>query len=164
MSSKRSVTPNKPWVDPALSDYESGLQALFGGKIAAARKHFEAVVASAEQPEIRARATSYLELCARRESTVAPPDDPYLEAVAAKNDGDFDAARDLASRGGRKGKDERFAYLAAAVEALSGNTAEAVRQLQQAIEMNAENRIHAFHDSDFQSLRGEPGFDELYSD
>jgi hypothetical protein len=82
--------------------------------------------------------------------------------VVAKNRGDYAAVLEVCARGGRRGKDERFAYLAASALALSGDLDEAVKVLQQAIELNPENRVHAFHDPDFRVLRGHAGFDGLY--
>lgn len=165
MSSKNNARPSEQrWVDPTLADYEKALEALSGGKLPTAHKLFQSVAESAEQTDLAARARGFAELCARRLEEATAPEDPYLEAVFAKNQGRLEDARDLCARGGRKGKDDRFAYLAASVEALDGNDEEAVRQLQQAIELNPKNRVHAFHDSDFQSLRGLEEFDALYAD
>ena len=81
----------------------------------------------------------------------------------AKNEGDFDTALELCARGGLKGRDERFAYLAAAIEGLRENHEEALELLEKAIEMNGVNRVHAFHDPDFQSLRDDPTSDEIFA-
>ena len=62
--------------------------------------------------------------------------DPYLTAVVAKNRGDLEAAMESCNRGGLKGKDARFAYLAAAIEGLRGNQDEAAKLLLKAIEMD----------------------------
>lgn len=163
LASKDGRGYQEPWIDPAVSDFEAGLEAFHGGQIAKARKSFEKVVAEAEQPDLSARARVYLDLCDRQEqSDTADEADPYLQAVVAKNRGDFEEAMDLCTRGGRKGKDERFAYLAAAIHALRGEDEDAVAALQLAIDMEPKNRIHAYHDSDFDGLREHPEVVALY--
>ncbi|REK00442.1 MAG: hypothetical protein DWQ36_23020 [Acidobacteria bacterium] len=141
------------YVDPAIGAYEQGLKAFFGGKFDKAAKHFEEVQEAAEQTDLVARARTFANASLQRLEDPVETDDPFLEAVVAKNRGDLETAMDLCTRGGRKGKDERFAYLAASVEALRENHADAVSMLQQAIELHPENRIHAQHDPDFDALR-----------
>jgi tetratricopeptide (TPR) repeat protein len=93
----------------------------------------------------------------------APRDsDPFLMAVYERNRGNFEAALDLCSRGGRQGKDERFTYLAASLLAVMGEDEKAASVLAQAIELNPKNRIHAYHDSDFDSLRESSDHKQLF--
>jgi tetratricopeptide (TPR) repeat protein len=148
-------------VDPTLTEYEAGLEAYYAKKWSAAAKKFSRV-AESDQPDLAARARIFLAACDEKGAAAEAIEDPYLEGVAAKNRGEYDVALELCGRGGRRGKDERFAYLAASALALSGQTEEAVKVLLQAIEMEPENRIHAFHDPDFDSLDGVPEFDALY--
>ena len=56
-------------------------------------------------------------------------------------------------RGGRQTRDERFAYLAASIHALREDHEAALRLLDHSIELNPKNRVHAFHDPDFATLR-----------
>ena len=150
-------------VDPAIEVFAGGLEAFHAKKWDKARAAFERVLAESEQTDLLSRARLYRDLVQRRvEETAAEDADPYLEAVVAKNRGDYPAVLEICSRGGRRGKDDRFAYLAASALALSGDLEEALKVLQQAIELNAENRVHAFHDPDFRALRGQAGFDGLY--
>lgn len=150
-------------VDPAIEVFAAGLEAFHARKWDKARAAFERVLAESEQSDLLARARLYRDQTAQR-AAAAPADevDPYLEAVVAKNRGDYAGVLEICARGGRRGKDDRFAYLAASALALSGDVDEAVKVLQQAIELNPENRIHAFHDPDFRPLRGHAGFDALY--
>jgi tetratricopeptide (TPR) repeat protein len=153
----------EPWVDPALADFEKGLAAFHTNKIATASKHFQVVLDSSDESDLRNRAQVYLDVCEARESVDdEKSDDPFLEAVVAKNLGDFEAAMAVCNAGGRRSKDERFAYLAATVKAAAGEEEEALALLRQAIEMNPENRVHAFHDSDFDSMRSSADFEELF--
>jgi tetratricopeptide (TPR) repeat protein len=52
-------------------------------------------------------------------------------------------------------------YSLAATFAVKGDTTEAVRHLQKAIELNEENRVFAKNDSDFSSLHGRKEFSDL---
>ena len=163
LSSKDGRGYQAPFVDPSISDFEAGLEAFHKGNHATARKKFEAVIEKSEQLELTARARLYVQACVEaEEGDGGAPDDPFLEAVMLKNSGDLEAALEMCRRGGREGKDERFAYLAAAIVALTGEPEDAMAQLRKAIEMNDENRIHAYHDSDFDSLREVEEFTDLY--
>lgn len=154
----------EPWVDPALADFEKGLHAFHGNKIATARKHFEVALAS-DESDLRNRARVYLEACdASDRENDGKTEDPYTEAVVAKNRGDLEAAFAVCTAGGRRSKDDRFAYLAATIKASAGDDDEALQLLQQAIEMNSENRVHAFHDSDFDELREHEEFQKIFED
>ncbi|MEM1250006.1 MAG: hypothetical protein AAGA81_08235 [Acidobacteriota bacterium] len=152
-----------PFVDPTVTHFEKGLEAFHASKWAQARKSFEAVIAECEQLELTARARLYLQACDEREEGAGTgPEDAFLEAVMAKNSGDFETATEICSRGGRAGKDEKFAYLHASLVALAGDPEEAMALLEKAIEMNPENRIHAYHDSDFEALHELEAYQALY--
>jgi tetratricopeptide (TPR) repeat protein len=150
-------------VDPAIEVFAAGLEAFHARKWDKAITAFDRVLNESDQSDLLARTRLYREQAEQRASAApAEEGDPYLEAVVAKNRGDYAAVLEVCARGGRRGKDERFAYLAASALALSGDLDEAVKVLQQAIELNPENRVHAFHDPDFRVLRGHAGFDGLY--
>ena len=89
--------------------------------------------------------------------------DPYLEAVYERNQGNFEAALEICSRGGRQSKDERFAHLAASIYAVTGEPEKAAKFLELAIELNPRNRILAYHDSDFEELREDPEYAGLFA-
>ena len=163
LQSKDGHGYREPYVDPTMGDFESGLEAFHSRKYAAAAKSFQAVIDGAEQADVAQKARIYL---AASETAQGKQDggvdsDPFTEAVFAKNQGDLDTALEMCSAGGRKGKDERFAYLAASLHALNGNHTEAMQELRSAIGMNAENRVHAYFDPDFEELRGDEAFGEL---
>jgi tetratricopeptide (TPR) repeat protein len=156
----KNVSPTE-YIDPALGPYEQGLKAYFSGKFDKGAKLFSQVVEAAEQSDLAARARTFATACQQRLDDPAQIEDPFLEAVIAKNRGDFSSAMELCTRGGRKGKDERFSYLAASLESLQGNEEEALSQLNHAIDLNAENRIFAYHDPDFEALREHREFRSL---
>lgn len=160
---RRSAAPAKPpQPDPALD--------LFGRAIAATHEQRwrEAAVllrrllaAIDDDPSLAERARQYLALCDQRLNNDKAPetqDDPYLQAVVAKNRGEFAAALALCRRGGRHRRDERMAYLAASILALQGEIAEAAELLTIAVGQNARNRVQAFHDSDFAEVLGRAEF------
>jgi hypothetical protein len=69
---------------------------------------------------------------------------------------------EICASGGRRSKDERFAYLAAAIHAVREELDEAAKFLELAIELNSGNRVHAHHDADFDSLRSHPEHSTLF--
>jgi tetratricopeptide (TPR) repeat protein len=158
-------------VDTSLKAYTQAVEALHRKSWSKAAKLFATVVESSDLPEVRERARQYLAACQQQEAlheaktAKKPPGDeadPYLRAVVAKNQGDLAAAFAACRQGGRDQKDERFAYLAASIHAVEGRVEEAAQALSRAVELNAKNRIHAFHDPDFAELRGNPSFRHLF--
>ena len=146
-----------------VSDFEEGLGHLHSGRWATAEKAFRRVAESNGGSSLAERCRRFIEVCERRRSkqpTVA--EDAYLSAVIAKNGGDLDEAMEYCNRGGLKGRDQRFAYLAATVEAARGNAAEAVKLLERAIEMDGKNRVHAFWDPDFAEVREDPELNGIF--
>lgn len=161
--SRRAKTNVEAYQDPLVEIFEKGIQAFHDQNWKEAEKQLSKVDEESDQPDLAARARVYLEACRLRTASAGEADeDAFLEAVMAKNSGDLETAMDLCSRGGRRGKDDRFAYLAASVFALQGNAEEAMSVLETAIELNPENRVHAFHDRDFDTLRGTSEFAQLF--
>jgi tetratricopeptide (TPR) repeat protein len=143
--------------DPVFEVYEEALGHLYKGRWEKAAKLFERVAGESDQPELTARARQLLAAARRRAAeageTDGPPDDPFLAAVYQRNRGDLAAALKICRAGGRQHKDERFAYLEAALLTLEGREDEAAEALARAVELNPKNRVHAFHDPDFSTLR-----------
>ena len=149
--------------DPALDKFTQALDAFHKKDWARAAELFEGAVAESDSLELSARARQYLAASRQRIDEAAgskskgkakqEDGDPFLRAVFEKNRGDSVAALELCRQEGRDKKDERFAYLAAAIHASEGRTEEAVEALSRAIELNPKNRVHAFHDPDFADLR-----------
>lgn len=140
--------------DPQLGIFEKGLKALHQGKWREASKHFEKILQETGESDLAQSSRRYLGVCHRNlAKSGSKSADPFLLAVYESNRGNYDTALALCSRGGRKSKDERFAYLAASVYSLTGDLENASKLLALAIELNPKNRIHAYHDSDFEALR-----------
>lgn len=145
-----------------VAKFEKALDRLYKGKWAQADKAFEEIAEADRGSSLAERCGVLQEVC-RRNLEETSDEDLYLSAVMAKNRGDLDAAMDYCNRGGLKGRDERFAYLAATIEALRDNREEARKQLDKAIEMDPASRVHAFWDPDFEPLRDDPDFADLFT-
>lgn len=151
-------------VDPLLPVYERGLKALQRKKWAQAAPLFSRVVAESADAEMVGRARRFLKLCRQqtKRKPAAKATDPFLRAVYERNRGNLDEALDICAKGGRQSKDERFAYLAASVFSLLEDHDKAAKYLARAIELNPKNRVHAFHDADFEALRNHPEHRQLF--
>lgn len=148
--------------DPALGIYEKALKALAAEKWDQAAKLFEQVADESGEPAVNARASQYLAICrARQEEGPDTIQDDYLRAVFHRNRGEHDEAREICSAKKHR-DDERFVYLLASLYALEDRSEEAEETLARAIELNPENRIHAFHDPDFEELRKTPELAERF--
>lgn len=146
--------------DPVVADYEKGLEHLHAKRWAKAQACFATVVDATDSRQLRDRARQYQAICQQYLEEPAAPEDPYLMAVIEKNRGDFAAAHALCPADAADG-DQRYAYLLASMAALEGNAEDAIALLQTAIRLEPKNRVHAFHDPDFESLRTEDAFTQL---
>ncbi|HVR99020.1 MAG TPA: hypothetical protein VMW27_20540 [Thermoanaerobaculia bacterium] len=148
-----------------LDIFAEALAALNGKDWKRAVTLFESVIEQDDLPEISGRARQFLAIArqkAQPEKDDGGDQDPYLQAVVAKNRGDFERALELAKKGDKGGKDDRFAYLVASIHALENRTEEAAEALSRAVELNSKNRIHAFHDADFNGLRNNRDYRHLF--
>jgi tetratricopeptide (TPR) repeat protein len=153
--------------DPMVGVYEEGLRHLYDGAWDDAISAFERVIADDDQADVAARARQMLAAAQRHKLDASgngkdEDGDPFLRAVVARNRGDLAAALAICGEGDRMKKDDRFAYLAAAVHALAGREKEAVDALAKAVALNPENRVHAFHDPDFDHLRSQRDHAHLF--
>ena len=161
-----SPTPLEVKVDPMITVFERALKALHREKWSDAAGMLERVIAETGQEQLAGSARRYLEICQQnllQAKGGKKTSDPFLAAVFERNRGDLGAASELCKGGGRRNKDERFAYLAAAIYSLQQDFENAAKYLDVAIEMNPKNRIHAVYDSDFDALRGEPDYAQIFS-
>lgn len=151
-------------VDAVLKKLEAGIEAFHADRIAEARSEFEAVIASGTESRLTSRAGDYLAACDRAEASKdGKGNDPFLEAVVARNDGDLEDALEICTAGSRT-RDGRFVYLASCIRALLGETEPALNSLEKAVELDPTNRVRAFHDADFASLNEDERFLSLVHD
>lgn len=150
-------------LDPMVEQYENGLKAMYRQKWSEAAKLF-AKVAESDESDLAGRARQLLATCRAKQEVDhdLADEDPFLLAVVHKNRGELDEALAICARGGRQSKDERFAYLASSIHALKGEAEEAAKFLELAIGLNAKNRVHAFHDADFASVREDAAIARLF--
>ena len=164
LQAKGGGTASRLGNEPLLETYQKGLEALYAGKHQQAAKLLGEVAETCDQPELAERARQMARASAARAAAGDGEggEDDYLVAVFEKNRGNYDRALEIAKAGGRAGKDERYAYLVAAVHAARERLDDAADALAKAIEMNSENRVHAYHDPDFAALRASEDHGELF--
>ncbi len=149
--------------DPDVKRFERAVKATYQKKWREAAKMLEQVRRDTDLPSLAEQARRFLSVCEERlAKTSKSAVDPFLEAVFLRNRGELDQALQICSRSGRAMKDERFAYLAAAIHAAQGNHAKAGEFLGKAIEANERNRIVALRDEDFDSMRNDPDYSSLF--
>lgn len=151
--------------DPNVQLFERAVKATYQKKWREAAKMLEQVRRVTDLPSLAEQARRFLSVCeerlaSKKEAAVAT--DPFLEAVFLRNRGELDKALQICSRGGRTSKDERFAYLAAAIHSVRGDHAKAGALLGRAIKADARNRVVATRDEDFDSLRLDPDYSSLF--
>lgn len=147
--------------DQAIKLFEEGLGLFHKHDWRAAEAMFARVIDEADFNQLTDRARQYRAICLSKLAQEEPAETPYLEAIALKNHQRVDAALAVVKKNGDTAGDERWAYLAASLNALAGRDEEALALLAKAIELEPRNRVHAYHDPDFQSLRHRDGFSSL---
>ncbi len=147
--------------DPAMGIFEEAVKALYRKSWKKAEGLFDKVIEQSESIDLTDRSRQYAEVCRARSAEDAAPADPYLRAVYHKNRGELDAAMELCDQHGGP-TDENFTFLKASIHALSERFEEAAEALRLAVEINPENRVHAFHDPDFEALREDSEFGHLF--
>jgi tetratricopeptide (TPR) repeat protein len=164
LSAKDSFGPSRLANDPQVMQLEKGVKQLHAEKWREAGKIFTQVAENSDVASVAQKARRYAAMCEQKlkKGRRKKATDPFLEAVYERNRGNLEAALEICSRGGRRSKDERFAYLAAAIHAVREELDEAARFLQLAIELNPGNRVHAHHDTDFAALRSHPEHSAIF--
>lgn len=146
--------------DEELKLFEQALELLHSKEWEKAAKIFEQLESSADQSQLIDRSRQFLEVCRERIGEGKVDTEPYLQAVFEKNQGNLDEALEICKKHGNS-KEERFVYLEASLRALEGSEEEALKLLTDAIRLEPKNRVHAYHDPDFQNLRGNEEFSSL---
>ncbi len=164
VAAKDSVTRIRLEHDPSVKTYARAIKALGQKKWQQAHDLFREILEETDRPELADRSRRYLAVAEQKlgGGQTAKSVDPFLEAVYERNRGNLEEALSLCSRGGRQGKDERFSYLAASIHAVRGEADEAAKLLAAAIDLNPKNRIHAYHDADFDELRSHEEHSSLF--
>lgn len=146
--------------EAALRDFGQALELLYGGKYEKAAEMLGQIAGNAEDRQLADRARQHLEICRAQSAEANENGDPYLRAVFEKNNGNLEQALELCQEQDTA-DDERYAYLMASIQALAGAEDEALGMLETAIQLEPRNRVHAYHDPDFENLRGHEEFTQL---
>jgi predicted Zn-dependent protease len=151
----------------ALALLEKGIKLIFWKDYRRARAELNSLIQShPAEPEILARARSYLQICEREEKALHKPavasDQIYTLGVIEHNRGNYDAAIALFSQSLAKNPESDFVYYALAAScALRGDAEQALGHLRKAIALNEANRVYAKNDADFISLHERGEFADL---
>ncbi len=151
----------------ALGHLEKAIKLIYHKDFKKARVELKLLLENypAEQ-EILARARTYMQICNREDASHRKPvignDQLYTLGVLEHNQGDFENAIFHFRQSLEKNASaDHIYYSLAASFALKGDLAEAIRNLQRAVELNEENRIFAKNDADFASLHGQKEFSDI---
>ncbi len=151
----------------ALVLLEKGIKLIYQKEFKKARLEFKSLVEGhPAEPEILARARTYLQICEREESALkkhsVSNDQLYNMGVMEHNRGDYDKAivHFRHSLDKNPGSDHIYYALAASL-AMKGESGESLHILRKAVELNEENRVYAKNDSDFALLHELKEFGDL---
>ena len=147
--------------DAALEGLEKALKLVHDGDWKKAAEILEGVIGESDTHELTDRARQYLTICRHRLDGEPDIEDAYLAAVVSKNRGDVESAQQLAQKAGSADSNDKIAYLQASLHALAGDDDQAIETLGKAIQLDARNRVQAYHDPDFRELRDTEEFQGL---
>lgn len=165
----RSGASGNAWdiQDKALKEFERGVNLLHKQNYSDALGRFQLIKEQyPEEKELADRTNRYIQICHSmldaKSSQPKKPEEFFYHGVMKANEADFDAAIGFLDRALQSDpKDEKIHYVLASTLALKGDSGEAVKHLQKAIDLNATNRIFARNDPDFEQLRDDETFQNL---
>jgi len=169
--SASAKVPPKPQTKPdprftqAVQNYEAALTGMQTHKFEKAKALLTKVLEGPSK-ELADRARMHLNICnqqlARGSNTFKTPEEHYDYAVSLMNNGDYDGARGhLEKLFKQHPKADYAVYGLAVLDGLTNRIEDCLRNLQQAIKLNAANRFQARNDSDFSQMADDPRFTEL---
>jgi tetratricopeptide (TPR) repeat protein len=99
---------------------------------------------------------------ARGTTSFKTPGEHYDYAVSLINVGDYENARSHLDKILKQNPAADYAYYGVAlIDCLTNHAEDCLRNLNQAIKLNASNRFQARNDPDFRSMADDPRFTEL---
>jgi tetratricopeptide (TPR) repeat protein len=161
--------PPQPTRDEAaaLKAFEAAHREFSRGHFAEARNRFRGLVEKYPSvSEVTARSRTYLAVAeARLRTELSLPRDAdslYDRGVIELNRGDYVAAQELFERALRREPEAaHIHYGLAATRARLGAIDTALKSLERALDLQPSLRIRAQRDSDLNSLRSDPDFEQL---
>lgn len=151
----------------ALTAFESAHKEFTRGRFAEARNQFRTLIEKySAVSEVAARARTYLAVSETRLRTeLTPPRDAdslYDRGVIELNRGEYVAAQELFERAlKREPEAAHVHYGLAASRARLGAIDTALKALRRALDLQPKLRIRAQRDSDLNSLRSDPEFEQI---
>ena len=151
----------------ALTAFESAHKEFTRGRFADARTQFRSLIEKYPSvSEVAARARTYLAVAeARLRTELTPPRDAdslYDRGVIELNRGEYVAAQELFERAlKREPEAAHIHYGLAATRARLGAIDTALKSLRRALDIQPKLRIRAQRDSDLNSLRSDPEFEQI---
>ncbi len=149
----------------AIASYEAALHLMQKGQYDKAHEAFDKMLL-ASPGDLADRIRMYINACvgqiSKGKTTFTSHEEQYDYAISLLNDGHYEDAREhfrtiLAAH---PTADYAF-YGLAVLASMTGDSAECLEHLTQAIHHNPRNRIQARADSDFQDMADDPRFTEL---
>jgi tetratricopeptide (TPR) repeat protein len=161
----KSPPPPDPKFTQAVQSYEAGLKAMQERKFDKAKASLEKVLTGPSK-ELADRARMHLNTCnqqlARGTTSFKTPGEHYDYAVSLINVGDYENGRSHLDKILKQNPSADYAYYGLAlIDCLTNRTEDCLRNLNQAIKLNASNRFQARNDPDFRSMADDPRFTEL---
>jgi tetratricopeptide (TPR) repeat protein len=164
LEGKVSTVAN-PSHQQSLQAYQSGILLMQEGKFEKARAVFEKLITTGPV-EVLERCRVYLTVCHSKlsESTrnFASHEEQYDYAISLLNTGDYSEARDHFKLilDGNPSADYAY-YGLSALNSMTSQVEECLKNMAKAIELNPRNRIQARTDTDFHNMIEDPRFTEL---
>ena len=149
----------------AVQHYELGVRSLQERKFEKAKGHLQKVLAGPNK-SLADRAKVHLQACEQHLEKPAlqfkTTEEHFDFAVSLINTGDYVTAREhLDKLLKQQPKTDYVLYGLAALSCLTGHVEEALKTLDEAIQVSPALRFQARNDSDFQNLAEDPRFTEL---
>jgi tetratricopeptide (TPR) repeat protein len=162
---KKQVVAEDPHHTEAVKSYEQGVRALQERKFEKAKGHLQKVLAGPNK-SLCDRAKVHLQTCDQHSEKPAlqfkTSEEHFDFAVSLINTGDYETAREhLDKMLKQQPKSDYVLYGLAALSCLTGHIEEALKTLDEAIQVSPALRFQARNDSDFQNLAEDPRFTEL---
>lgn len=164
-SPSKTPPPPDPKYTQAVQNYESGLKAMQERKFEKAKGLLEKVIAGPSR-ELADRARVHLNTCSQQlaqgTSSFKSLGEHYDYAVSLMNCGEYDDARGHMEKILKQNSKADFAYYGLALlDCMSNRSEDCLRNLNEAIKLNASNRFQARNDPDFRNMADDPRFTEL---
>jgi tetratricopeptide (TPR) repeat protein len=150
----------------AVQNYEAGLKALQTRKFERAKGLLEKVAAGGIK-ELADRALVHLNTCEQQLARAATSNFKTTEerfdyAISLMNAGDYDQARSHLEKLQKQAPKADYVWYGLAVlDCLTHKFEPALKNLSEAIRLDAANRFRARNEPDFQNLADDPRFTEL---